>query len=125
MPIISAGTAAACALALLCAGGPLPTPPESSLTLTLYTADGAARAAQLTCDPTAGTHPDAAEACAALEDAGGDFSRLPVTLQPCPMIYAPLRAEAHGRWQGEWVRFRAEYANECVADAESGGVFAF
>ncbi|PXY33629.1 serine protease [Prauserella sp. PE36] len=125
MPMFAAGSLAACTLTMLCAGGPAPVTPESSLTLTLHTADGAARAVQLVCDPDSGTHPKARDACEALEGADGDFERLAPKNQPCPMIYAPLDARAHGHWRGERVDFRTEYSNSCVADAESAGVFAF
>ncbi|TWE22634.1 subtilisin inhibitor-like [Prauserella muralis] len=122
--MFAAGSLAACTLTMLCAGGPAPTP-ESSLTLTLETANGAARAVHLVCEPPMGTHPHPGGACAAIESAGGDLERLPADNQPCPMIYAPVQARAHGHWKGEPVDFHTEYSNECFADGESGGVFGF
>ncbi|MBK1786552.1 serine protease [Prauserella sp. ASG 168] len=123
--MFAAGSLAACTLTMLCIGGPSPDTSDSSLTLTLQTADGAARAVQLDCDPASGTHPATADACDALEAADGDFARLATKNQACTMIFAPLQAEATGHWRGEPVRFSTEYSNECVADAESAGVFAF
>jgi hypothetical protein len=124
MPFFTALPVAACTLTAVCAGGPAPVP-QSTLVLSLHNDNGAVRTVELLCQPEAGTHPRAAEACSALESAGGDFSRLPVKDQMCPMIYAPVRAEAHGQWRGEPVDFRTEYGNRCQADARSGGVFAF
>jgi hypothetical protein len=80
----------------------------------------------LGCDEeeAAGTHPRRELACDALEQAGGDFAKLPVvTGVNCPMIYDPVVARAVGRWHGKKVNFEAEYANGCVAAAESSEVF--
>ncbi|WP_199435087.1 SSI family serine proteinase inhibitor [Qaidamihabitans albus] len=123
MPIFSAGSLAACAVTLMCAGGQA-TPPGSSLVLTLHPEGGTPRSAVLLCDPASGTHPEAEAACDALEQADGDFARLPTEHRACPMIHAPVRAEAHGTWRGERVHFRTSYSNTCFAEAESSGVFA-
>ncbi|MFC4001308.1 SSI family serine proteinase inhibitor [Prauserella oleivorans] len=125
MALFSAGSLAACTLTMLCAAGPVSPPPESALTLTVRQADGVSRAVQLLCDPDAGTHPKALEACTALEQADGNFDALATTRQPCPMIHAPVRATAHGHWRGKPVRHTADYSNPCLADAESSGVFGF
>lgn len=122
--MFAAGSLAACTLTALCASGPT-LPAESSLTLSLRGTDGVTRSVQLTCEPDAGTHPRAHEACTALESADGDFNRLPVKQQRCTMIYSPVQARAHGHWEGEPVQFTTEYSNSCFADARSGGVFAF
>ncbi|MEU3275040.1 SSI family serine proteinase inhibitor [Saccharomonospora sp. NPDC006951] len=124
MPMFAAGSVAACAITMVCATGPAPAS-HSALTLTLQTTDGAARTVQLNCDPASGTHPKAEEACAALSEADGKFGSLVKTSVACPMIYAPLEATARGHWQGSPVDYSTEYANSCVAGAESEGVFAF
>lgn len=80
----------------------------------------------LECDPDGGSHPDPGPACAALRAAGGDFGRLhsrPGMM--CPMIYAPVTAQATGVWAGRPVLFTHSYANRCAAAVESGGVFTF
>lgn len=121
-------TIAACTFAVLASGGQATAaPPESSLALSLRHGDGTVSFTQLQCDPAGGSHPTSAQACAALDDAGGEPAALgsdrPATA--CPMIYAPVRASAHGHWRGEPVHFTATYNNSCLADVESGGVFGF
>ncbi|MET0234267.1 MAG: SSI family serine proteinase inhibitor [Kibdelosporangium sp.] len=82
----------------------------------------------LGCDDPAnasGSHPRAAQACAALAVAGGNFANLRRTGASCPMIYAPVTATAHGRYKGKRVNFRTTYANLCVAGADSDDVFSW
>ncbi|MFD0852427.1 SSI family serine proteinase inhibitor, partial [Actinomadura adrarensis] len=43
----------------------------------------------------------------------------------CPMIYAPVLAEARGTWRGRPVRFRHEYGNGCVMTSRTGAIFRF
>lgn len=114
---------AACALTLMCAGGP--TPPESSLMLTLTPESGPGRTALLNCQPASGTHPEAATACATLDAAGGVVAEVEPRNQQCVLIYSPVRAEAHGHWRGARVDFSAEFANPCHAAAKTSGVFDF
>ncbi|MBB3665426.1 MULTISPECIES: SSI family serine proteinase inhibitor [Prauserella salsuginis group] len=121
-------TTAACTFAVLGLGSQATAaPPESSLTLSLHHNDGAVAITQLLCDPAGGSHPASAQACAALDDAGGEPAALEA-VRPgtaCPMIHAPVRASAHGHWRGEPVHFTTTYNNACLADVESGGVFGF
>lgn len=124
MAMISATTVTACTIAAVCSGAPVPTP-GSSLMLSLQGSTGPESTVHLTCSPDAGTHPRAREACEALTRAGGDFERLPAKDMNCTMVYSPVRAHAHGHWHGEPVDYTTEYANRCVADARSGGVFGF
>ncbi|MFJ8732699.1 SSI family serine proteinase inhibitor [Streptomyces bauhiniae] len=42
----------------------------------------------------------------------------------CPLIYAPVRARAHGRWNGRPVEYDRTYGNACELRAETGDVFA-
>ncbi|WP_405551955.1 SSI family serine proteinase inhibitor [Streptomyces sp. NBC_01171] len=95
-----------------------------SLTVTRPgTTGGGTRAALLLCDPPQG-HPKAAEACAELAAADGDFSRLGDSDALCPLIYAPVRARAHGRWNGRQIDHERTYGNACELRAETGDVFA-
>lgn len=86
----------------------------------------AEREATLTCDPTGGTHPKAAQACADLKKAG-DFAHLPILSTPraCYMIYAPVSVTAIGHLGATLVRFQATYPNDCFLAAQTGSIFAF
>jgi hypothetical protein len=81
----------------------------------------------LQCDPTGGTHPKAAEACADVAKAGGDLAQMPAGANPqaCFMIYAPVTVTAQGKWQGQPVRFTKKYPNTCVMHDKTGSVFDF
>lgn len=126
MPKFGATILAACAAAALCTGGTAgAATPDSTFVLSLTDPRGATTSVELTCGPAQGNHPQADTACRSLEQADGDFSRLPTKFQNCTMIYSPVRATASGSWYGTPVDFDSEYSNRCVADAQSGGVFAF
>jgi subtilisin inhibitor-like len=104
--------------------------PRSRLELTLHGGEQAAgrvlASVVLECDPDGGSHPDPAAACGALRASGGDFRTLRARKGVmCPMIYAPVTAEAAGRWEGRPVRWVRSYANRCAAGTASGGVFGF
>ncbi|MET7614061.1 SSI family serine proteinase inhibitor [Streptomyces seoulensis] len=95
-----------------------------SLTVTRPGTDGAgSRAALLLCDPPQG-HPKAAEACAELTAANGDFSRLGDKDTLCTLVYAPVRARARGSWHGKPVSYDRTFGNACELRAETGDVFA-
>jgi hypothetical protein len=81
----------------------------------------------LQCDPTGGTHPKAAEACADVAKAGGNLAQMPAGAAPraCFMIYAPVTVTAQGKWQGQPVRFTKKYPNTCVMHDKTGSVFDF
>ena len=54
----------------------------------------------LTCDPPAGTHPDPAGACRALDAARDPFAPVPADLL-CTQVYGgPETAEITGTWHG-------------------------
>ncbi|WP_067485669.1 SSI family serine proteinase inhibitor [Actinomadura hibisca] len=101
--------------------------PATELRLTL-TYPGATtsgtRTVTLTCGPAGGKHPKAAEACAELARSGGRFEHAHGD-GFCTLEYAPVIAEAEGRWAGRPVRFRREYSNGCVMRAYTGTIFAF
>jgi Subtilisin inhibitor-like len=101
--------------------------PQASLRLTITHPDDAKgrRSVTLTCGPSGGTHPRAAEACAELTRSGGDIERASAPGSACTMMYAPVIAEATGHWQGRPVQFRAEYGNPCALAARTGTIFRF
>ncbi|MEV5879016.1 subtilase-type protease inhibitor [Streptomyces sp. NPDC052101] len=85
------------------------------------------RAVTLSCAPTAsGTHPAAAQACAELRGAGGDFADLkPAPDVWCTKLYDPVVVTVQGVWQGKRVSYAATFGNSCMRDAMGGGVFNF
>ncbi|WP_339132159.1 SSI family serine proteinase inhibitor [Streptomyces sp. f51] len=81
------------------------------------------RGVLLLCDPPQG-HAHAARACRQLAAAGGNIDRIPRrTGVMCPMLYAPVTASAHGRWNGHRVDFTRTFSNSCVMKARTGAVF--
>jgi hypothetical protein len=85
---------------------------------------GDTRGTLLLCDPPQG-HTRAAEACAQLDAAAGDIRRFPLKDVACPMVYAPVTAEARGEWQGTSVHYRETFSNACAMEAVTGALFAF
>lgn len=102
---------------------------ESALVITAYDATNAARPViaevTLRCGPTGGSHPDAAGACATLEQVDGDFDALVPLGLFCPEYYAPVAVEVGGRWRDRAVTFEHEYGNRCFAEDQSEGVLQF
>src|SRR5438034_7859994 len=69
-------------------------------------------AVALRCDPTAGNHPKADEACTAIAAAGGDISAVqPRVGVMCTAQYQPVTAIARGVWHGRPVRYRHTFSN--------------
>ncbi len=98
---------------------------ETFLTLSVQGSQQSSNAT-LRCDPSGGTHPSPAAACAALAAAGGDFNKLegrPGT--NCADIYDPVTAQARGVYNGSRVNFRQTYPNRCDLDGETAPVFEF
>ncbi|MFD0317985.1 SSI family serine proteinase inhibitor [Streptomyces flavalbus] len=94
------------------------------LTLTQGAArSGDTRGTLLLCDPPQG-HGRAAEACGQLAAADGDIGRIPLRDGYCAMVYAPVTAQARGRWHGRPVSYRETFANPCELAARTGAVFA-
>ncbi|MGW5650784.1 subtilase-type protease inhibitor [Streptomyces humi] len=85
------------------------------------------RAVTLTCAPAAsGTHPAAAQACAELRGAGGDFDALaPGNDVWCTKLYDPVVVTVEGVWQGKRVSYERSFGNACMRDAYGASVFAF
>ncbi len=112
-----------CMLALACLAPVQPA--ESTFQLTSHEPNGRTVLVSLDCQPTGGSHPNSGDACASLSRVDGDFDSLRGEPQACTLIYAPVDVSAVGKWRGEPVTFRTTYANRCVADVESDGVFTF
>ncbi|MER6273705.1 SSI family serine proteinase inhibitor [Streptomyces sp900105755] len=83
-----------------------------------------AHGAVLLCDPPQG-YSHAAEACAELAATGGDIARItPAKDAMCPMVYAPVTAQARGQWNGRPIEYRETFPNACQMAARTGPVFA-
>ncbi|MFC7895687.1 SSI family serine proteinase inhibitor [Streptomyces sp. NPDC057381] len=85
---------------------------------------GAARRALLLCDPPRG-HVRAERACAELDAAHGRIADIPVRETHCPMVHAPVTAQARGQWRGQPVEYERTFPNACVMAARTGSVFAW
>ncbi|MEU4161938.1 SSI family serine proteinase inhibitor [Actinoplanes sp. NPDC026670] len=100
--------------------GPAAAAGPSKLTLTYQ-----AKSVQLTCAPTGGAHPKAAEACATLRGAGGDPANLKGGDSLCIMLYQPVTASVKGTWRGKTVKWRQTFGNSCEMTRATGVLFAF
>ncbi|MEV0319753.1 subtilase-type protease inhibitor [Streptomyces sp. NPDC050658] len=103
-------------------------PPPRGLFLTVSGDEGTwIRGVLLKCEPEpSGHHPQAAEACADIEEAHGDFDRLPAESGICTKQYAPVTVSASGMYQGRPVGWQKTYDNACVMTHATGGhVFDF
>ncbi|OSC62284.1 serine protease [Streptomyces sp. 4F] len=105
-----AGLLAAAALLLACAAPAQAGPPP--------------RGALLLCDPPRG-HARAARACAELDAVNGRIADIPLRETHCPMIHAPVTAQARGQWRGQPVEYTQTFSNDCVMAARTGAVFAW
>ncbi|MFJ8386461.1 subtilase-type protease inhibitor [Streptomyces sp. NPDC094438] len=104
----------------------------SALVLTVEPGTGDAegsvqRAVTLSCAPTpSGTHPAAAEACAELRLAQGDFTALtPIDPPLCTHLWKPVTVRADGVWNGKRVSHVQTFPNTCIKSASTGVVFDF
>ncbi|MDA2807358.1 SSI family serine proteinase inhibitor [Nocardiopsis suaedae] len=79
----------------------------------------------LRCHPSGGSHPDRAEACESLTEAGGRFERLPDTGEPCTMEYRPVVVSAEGTWFKRPVDYTETFGNLCRAKVGTDRVFDF
>ncbi|GAA3478605.1 SSI family serine proteinase inhibitor [Streptomyces yanii] len=126
---LSAASLAAAALAtpLLLAPTAHADAPGSTLFLTVSGSENTwIRGIGLQCPLTSWSHhPKAAEACAALDEAGGDLDELPGNPHPCPLIHDPVTVTAQGTYNGAAVDWQRTYPNACVMEATAGPVFDF
>ncbi|MHC5258127.1 subtilase-type protease inhibitor [Streptomyces sp. UC4497] len=84
------------------------------------------RGVLLRCTPEpSGHHPYAAEACAALDEAGGDLDALPVEQQICTKEYDPVTVAATGTYRGKAITWDKTFGNACEMNASTGHVFRF
>jgi hypothetical protein len=119
--------AAALAAPLLLAPAAHADPLGSTLFLTVSGSENTwIRGIGLQCPLTSRSHhPKAAEACAALNEAGGDLDELPGDPHPCPLIHDPVTVTAQGTYNGAAVDWQRTYPNVCVMEATAGPVFDF
>ncbi|WP_328888233.1 SSI family serine proteinase inhibitor [Streptomyces sp. NBC_00316] len=120
-------TAAALATPLLMSPTAHAAAPDSGLFLTVSGSDDTwIRGVLLECPAASGSnHPKAAEACAALDTAGGDLDGPTGDPRPCPHLYNPVTATAEGQYDGRPVSWQRTFANACVLAAVTGPVFRF
>ncbi|MFE0346754.1 SSI family serine proteinase inhibitor [Streptomyces griseoluteus] len=84
------------------------------------TAGGGTRTTLLLRDPPPG-HPKAAEASVELASFKGHFSRPGDSGTLCPLIHAPVRASAPGRWNGRRTDARADVRQRVRAACRGRG----
>ncbi|MGW7269040.1 SSI family serine proteinase inhibitor [Streptomyces sp. NPDC054864] len=70
-------------------------------------------------------HPHAAEACAAIDKAEGDFEALPAKSGICTKQYAPVTVSATGLHRGKPISWQKKYGNACEMEYSTGAVFRF
>ncbi|MFI2371301.1 subtilase-type protease inhibitor [Streptomyces sp. NPDC018833] len=84
------------------------------------------RGVLLRCSPEpSGPHPDAAGACAALDEARGDLDGLRGEPHPCTKQYDPVTVSATGVWRGRPTAWHKTFPNACELAAATGAVFRF
>ncbi|WP_326829048.1 subtilase-type protease inhibitor [Streptosporangium sp. NBC_01810] len=107
------GELSARALVLTASQGPVILPP--------------ARAVVLQCSPIGGgTHPNAREACTALEPANGDVRKLkPSPGSLCPLNYEPVTVSAVGVWNSRFTMSSRTFGNSCQMHNALGVVGSF
>ncbi|MEV6851743.1 SSI family serine proteinase inhibitor [Actinoplanes sp. NPDC051411] len=97
-----------------------PAPAQSHLTLTY-----AAQTVRLACNPTAGDHPEAAQACAVLRRTGADPAKIKPAQVMCVMLWQPVTARIAGTWRGAPVKWTHQYGNSCEMTRATGVLFKF
>ncbi|MET9508406.1 SSI family serine proteinase inhibitor [Streptomyces flavidovirens] len=103
-----------------------PTPPHGLFLTVSGSGSTWIRGVVLQCVPRpAGPHPEASDACAALDRAKGDFDKLPGNPRACTKQYEPVTVSASGNWRGLPTSWHKTYPNACVLDTATGPVFRF
>ena len=105
--------------------GSPPRPTSDNLTVSYMADAGFAMAVKLTCDPPGGGHPRPVQACATLDRAGGDPSRIKRTTTACILLYKPVTATLSGTWQGRQVNWTHRFGNTCEMRRATGELFRF
>ncbi|MET8690348.1 SSI family serine proteinase inhibitor [Streptomyces sp. NPDC004732] len=129
LPVAAAALIALGGLTPAHAADPAPTPkdPKGGLFLTVSGADNTwIRGVLLRCAPEpSGAHPQAAKACEAIAQAGGDFNALPDDPHACTKEFDPVTATVTGSYEGRAISWHKTYPNACTMDADTGYVFRF
>ncbi|WP_326596685.1 SSI family serine proteinase inhibitor [Streptomyces brevispora] len=110
------------------AGAAPPPAPDRGVLLTVSGSENTwIRGVVLHCPPGPDDrHPDATGACAAIDEADGDFGALPGDPHPCTYEYDPVTVTAEGVRTGEVIaHWRHTFPNACLMDASTGPVFRF
>jgi subtilisin inhibitor-like len=97
-----------------------PAPAPSHLTLSY-----AAQTVRLECNPAAGNHPEAAQACAILRRTGADPAKIKPARVMCMMLWSPVTARIAGTWRGARVTWSHQYGNSCEMSRATGVLFKF
>jgi Subtilisin inhibitor-like len=93
---------------------PIPESTTTELTIVVDDGTGRKRTWTLTCDPVGGTHPNSAEACAALAANGEDALPPKRKDVACTQVYGgPQRATISGTWRGRQVRSSFSRTDGC------------
>ncbi|MGW0658594.1 SSI family serine proteinase inhibitor [Streptodolium elevatio] len=106
-------------------------PPYGHIVLSVYAGEGAngllIDQVELWCNSNGGSHPDPDGACAAVDQADGDFGLLKGDPGPCTMDWRPVTAVAEGYWHGGVtdVAFERTYGNRCALHRGTTPVFDF
>ncbi|NUS72716.1 MAG: protease inhibitor [Corynebacteriales bacterium] len=70
-------------------------------------------------------HPHAAQACEALDAAGGDFDQLQHQDSACVLLFDPITVTARGIYNQRVIQWQHTYGNECQMRAATGEMFVF
>lgn len=91
---------------------------STSLKISVVADEGApAKVMTLRCDPTGGSHPQAAQACAVLAKAGAKVFKPVPKSQACSMLYGgPQTATVTGSYRGRKVDATFKRTNGCEVD---------
>ncbi|REE95382.1 SSI family serine proteinase inhibitor [Thermomonospora umbrina] len=103
--------------------GPVSADPSTQLTFAVVPENGTGtpRTATLTCEPVAGTHPDAEFACEDLIKADGHIELIQPVNGMCPHIVQPVTASVTGTWRGSPRSYKKSFTNACHANLLTGG----
>ncbi|MFI5896080.1 SSI family serine proteinase inhibitor [Actinoplanes sp. NPDC051513] len=99
--------------------------PGASLTMKYAGDAGPAKSVELECDPPGGSHPKAAEACAALAAAGGNPFAIEPAHHACFLVYSPVTVEVSGTWHGRHIDWQFSYGNSCEMERALGVIVDF
>ena len=124
--VSAAAVIGAAAIAQTAAAGPAQAlhadAPHSHFTVFVHPLDGDGDfTITLDCPAELSEHPNAAQVCAQLEDAGGRVDAIPAADGMCTKEHRPVQLVVAGQWQGTPQLFIEEYGNACEAVLATGG----